>query len=28
LPPILFTPTNSAIRWNNDHQQHPEVWFP
>ncbi len=22
----LFNPTNSAIRWNNDHQPHPETW--
>ena len=22
----LFNPTNSAIRWNNDHQPHPEMW--
>ena len=28
LPAILFSPTNSAIRWNNDHQQHPESWYP
>jgi prepilin-type N-terminal cleavage/methylation domain-containing protein/prepilin-type processing-associated H-X9-DG protein len=23
----LFNPTNSAARWNNDHQPHPETWF-
>lgn len=22
----LFNPTNSATRWNNDHQPHPETW--
>jgi prepilin-type N-terminal cleavage/methylation domain-containing protein/prepilin-type processing-associated H-X9-DG protein len=22
----LFDPTNSAVRWNNDHQSHPETW--
>jgi prepilin-type N-terminal cleavage/methylation domain-containing protein/prepilin-type processing-associated H-X9-DG protein len=22
----LFNPTNSAVRWNNDHQPHPETW--
>ena len=22
----LFSPTNSAVRWNNDHQPHPETW--
>jgi len=22
----LFNPTNSAARWNNDHQPHPETW--
>jgi prepilin-type N-terminal cleavage/methylation domain-containing protein/prepilin-type processing-associated H-X9-DG protein len=27
LPSVLFSPTNSAIRWNNDHQQHPESWY-
>ena len=27
LPAVLFSPTNSAIRWNNDHQPHPETWF-
>ena len=25
-PAILFNPTNSGIRWNNDHQAHPETW--
>jgi prepilin-type N-terminal cleavage/methylation domain-containing protein/prepilin-type processing-associated H-X9-DG protein len=23
---LFFNPTNSAIRWNNDHQSHPETW--
>ena len=23
----LFNPTNSAVRWNNDHQPHPETWY-
>ncbi len=27
-PAVIFNPTNSAIRWNNDHQQHPESWYP
>jgi len=27
VPSVLFSPTNSAIRWNNDHQPHPETWF-
>ena len=22
----LFNPTNSAVRWNSDHQPHPETW--
>jgi prepilin-type processing-associated H-X9-DG protein len=22
----LFNQTNSAVRWNNDHQPHPETW--
>jgi prepilin-type N-terminal cleavage/methylation domain-containing protein/prepilin-type processing-associated H-X9-DG protein len=26
LPSVLFNPTNSAIRWNNDHQEHRETW--
>jgi prepilin-type N-terminal cleavage/methylation domain-containing protein/prepilin-type processing-associated H-X9-DG protein len=26
LPAILFSPINSAVRWNNDHQPHPETW--
>ena len=25
-PSILFNVTNSAPRWNNDHQPHPETW--
>ena len=25
-PETLFNPTNSAIRWNNDHQLHMESW--
>jgi hypothetical protein len=25
-PFILFNVTNSALRWNNDHQPHPEAW--
>ena len=25
-PSVLFNPTNSAVRWNNDHQSHPETW--
>jgi prepilin-type N-terminal cleavage/methylation domain-containing protein/prepilin-type processing-associated H-X9-DG protein len=24
---LFFNPTNSAIRWNNDHQPHPEIWY-
>ena len=28
LPTVLFNPTNSAIRWNNDHQSHPDTWYP
>ncbi len=24
---LFFNPTNSAIRWNNDHQPHPETWY-
>ncbi len=27
-PSILFNPTNSAARWNYDHQPHPELWSP
>lgn len=27
-PTILFNPTNSAARWNYDHQPHPEIWWP
>ena len=26
-PSILFNPTNTAARWNNDHQPHPETWY-
>ena len=26
LPTIHSNPTNSAVRWNNDHQPHPETW--
>jgi prepilin-type processing-associated H-X9-DG protein len=26
LPAILFSPAASAVRWNNDHQPHPETW--
>jgi len=25
-PPVLFNRTNSAARWNNDHQPRPEAW--
>ena len=25
-PSILFNVTNTAVRWNNDHQPHPETW--
>jgi prepilin-type N-terminal cleavage/methylation domain-containing protein/prepilin-type processing-associated H-X9-DG protein len=25
-PDWMFNPTNSAVRWNNDHQPHPETW--
>jgi prepilin-type processing-associated H-X9-DG protein/prepilin-type N-terminal cleavage/methylation domain-containing protein len=25
-PAILFNLTNTALRWNNDHQPHPETW--
>lgn len=25
-PATLFNPTNTASRWNNDHQPHPETW--
>lgn len=25
-PSVLFNRTNSAARWNNDHQPHPESW--
>jgi prepilin-type processing-associated H-X9-DG protein len=28
IPPlVLYNPTNTAIRWNNDHQPHPETWY-
>ena len=27
-PSILFNPTNSAAKWNYDHQPHPELWSP
>ena len=27
-PAILFNVTNTAVRWNNDHQPHPENWPP
>lgn len=27
-PNLLYNPTNSALRWNNDHEQHPETWPP
>ncbi|MGO8677989.1 MAG: prepilin-type N-terminal cleavage/methylation domain-containing protein [Limisphaerales bacterium] len=27
-PRSLFNPTNCAVRWNNDHQPHPETWPP
>ena len=26
--PVLLNPTNSAVRWNNDHEPHPETWLP
>lgn len=27
MPPVkCFNPTNTAMMWNNDHQQHPEAW--
>ena len=26
-PGLLFSPTNTAVRWNNDHQPHPETWY-
>jgi len=26
-PSKLFNPTNTAARWNNDHQPHPETWY-
>ena len=26
-PAYLFNPTNTAARWNNDHQPHPEAWL-
>jgi prepilin-type processing-associated H-X9-DG protein/prepilin-type N-terminal cleavage/methylation domain-containing protein len=26
VPSLLFNLTNSAVRWNNDHQPHPETW--
>jgi prepilin-type processing-associated H-X9-DG protein len=26
-PSKLFNPTNTAVRWNNDHQPHPETWY-
>lgn len=26
LPGRLFSLTNNAVRWNNDHQPHPETW--
>ena len=25
-PAVLFNITNTAVRWNNDHQPHPETW--
>lgn len=25
-PSVLFNPTNTAARWNYDHQPHPELW--
>jgi type II secretory pathway pseudopilin PulG len=25
-PDMLFNPTNCAVRWNYDHQPHPEAW--
>jgi prepilin-type N-terminal cleavage/methylation domain-containing protein/prepilin-type processing-associated H-X9-DG protein len=27
-PGILFDPTRTAARWNNDHEPHPETWLP
>ncbi len=27
-PWVLFNPTNSASKWNKDHQPHPECWVP
>jgi prepilin-type processing-associated H-X9-DG protein len=26
-PSKLFSPTNTSILWNNDHQPHPETWY-
>jgi prepilin-type processing-associated H-X9-DG protein len=25
-PWVLFNPTNTAVKWNYDHQPHPECW--
>jgi prepilin-type processing-associated H-X9-DG protein len=25
-PSLLFSPLANAVRWNNDHQPHPEIW--
>jgi prepilin-type N-terminal cleavage/methylation domain-containing protein/prepilin-type processing-associated H-X9-DG protein len=27
IPPSILFSTNSASKWNNDHQQHPETWL-
>ena len=24
----LFDPARTAVRWNNDHEPHPETWLP
>jgi prepilin-type processing-associated H-X9-DG protein len=27
-PWVLFKPEDTAAMWNNDHQPHPELWWP
>ena len=27
-PELLFSPSNTAVMWNYDHQPHPELWTP
>jgi prepilin-type processing-associated H-X9-DG protein len=28
IPQEMFNPTNTAVRWNNDHEPHREAWPP